>query len=77
MVVRPTSETIIGHAYAKWIKSYRDLAGADQLAEQVVRWGANKLFLRTLEFGWQEGHTAHATYEEAQAETIQMPQHLC
>jgi len=73
VVVRPTSETIIGHAYAKWIKSYRDLPLLINLWNSVVRWEMRtKLFLRTLEFYWQEGHTAHATYEEAQAETIQM-----
>ncbi|MBI4632091.1 MAG: proline--tRNA ligase, partial [Chloroflexi bacterium] len=73
VVVRPTSETIIGHAYAKWIKSYRDLPVLINLWNSVVRWEMRtKLFLRTLEFYWQEGHTAHATYEEAQAETIQM-----
>ncbi|MEK7440917.1 MAG: proline--tRNA ligase [Chloroflexota bacterium] len=73
LVVRPTSETIIGHAYAKWIKSYRDLPVLINLWNSVVRWEMRtKLFLRTLEFYWQEGHTAHATYEEAQAETIQM-----
>jgi len=73
LVVRPTSETIIGHAYAKWIKSYRDLPVLINLWNSVVRWEVRtKLFLRTLEFWWQEGHTAHATYAEAQAETIQM-----
>ncbi len=73
LVVRPTSETIIGHSYAKWIKSYRDLPVLINLWNSVVRWEMRtKLFLRTLEFYWQEGHTAHATYEEAQAETIQM-----
>ncbi|HJO32610.1 MAG TPA: proline--tRNA ligase [Anaerolineales bacterium] len=73
LVVRPTSETIIGHTYAKWIKSYRDLPVLVNLWNSVVRWELRtKLFLRTLEFWWQEGHTAHATYEEAQAETRQM-----
>ena len=73
LVVRPTSETIIGHTYAKWIKSYRDLPVLVNLWNSVVRWEMRtKLFLRTLEFWWQEGHTAHATYEEAQAETQQM-----
>ncbi len=73
LVVRPTSETIIGHTYAKWIKSYRDLPVLINLWNSVVRWEMRtKLFLRTLEFWWQEGHTAHATYEEAQAETQQM-----
>ena len=73
LVVRPTSETIIGHAYAKWIKSYRDLPILINQWNSVVRWELRtKLFLRTLEFFWQEGHTAHATYEEAKAETRQM-----
>jgi prolyl-tRNA synthetase len=73
LVVRPTSETIIGHAYARWIKSYRDLPVLINQWNSVVRWELRtKLFLRTLEFFWQEGHTAHATYEEAKAETRQM-----
>ena len=73
LVIRPTSETIIGHAYAKWIQSYRDLPVLINLWNSVVRWELRtRLFLRTLEFYWQEGHTAHATYEEAQAETLQM-----
>src|SRR5262247_1048239 len=73
LVIRPTSETIIGHAYAKWIKSYRDLPLLINQWNSVVRWELRtKLFLRTLEFFWQEGHTAHATYEEAEAETRQM-----
>jgi prolyl-tRNA synthetase len=73
LVVRPTSETIIGHMYAKWIKSYRDLPVLINLWNSVVRWELRtKLFLRTTEFYWQEGHTAHATEEEAEAETLQM-----
>ncbi|HKS65817.1 MAG TPA: proline--tRNA ligase [Candidatus Acidoferrales bacterium] len=73
LVIRPTSETIIGHAYAKWIQSYRDLPVLINQWNSVVRWELRtKLFLRTLEFFWQEGHTAHATAEEAQAETRQM-----
>ena len=73
LVIRPTSETIIGHAYAKWIKSYRDLPVLINQWNSVVRWELRtKLFLRTLEFFWQEGHTAHATYEEADVETRQM-----
>jgi prolyl-tRNA synthetase len=73
LVVRPTSETVIGHAYAKWIKSYRDLPVLINQWCSVVRWEMRtRLFLRTLEFWWQEGHTAHATYEEAEAETRQM-----
>jgi prolyl-tRNA synthetase len=73
LVVRPTSETIIGHSYAKWIQSYRDLPVLINQWGNVVRWELRtKLFLRTLEFFWQEGHTAHATSEEAEAETLQM-----
>lgn len=73
LIVRPTSETIIGHMYAKWIKSYRDLPILINLWNSVVRWELRtKLFLRTTEFFWQEGHTAHATAEEAEAETLQM-----
>jgi prolyl-tRNA synthetase len=73
LVIRPTSETIVGHAYAKWIQSYRDLPVLINQWNSVVRWELRtKLFLRTLEFFWQEGHTAHATYEEAEAETRQM-----
>jgi prolyl-tRNA synthetase len=73
LVVRPTSETIIGHMYSKWIKSYRDLPVLINQWGSVVRWEMRtKLFLRTLEFYWQEGHTAHATPEEAQEETLRM-----
>jgi prolyl-tRNA synthetase len=73
LVIRPTSETIIGHAYAKWIQSYRDLPLLINQWNSVVRWELRtRLFLRTLEFFWQEGHTAHATAEEAEAETRQM-----
>ena len=73
LVIRPTSETIIGWAYAKWIQSYRDLPLLINQWNSVVRWELRtKLFLRTLEFFWQEGHTAHATLEEAEAETRQM-----
>jgi prolyl-tRNA synthetase len=73
LVIRPTSETIIGHAYAKWIQSYRDLPVLINQWNSVVRWELRtKLFLRTLEFFWQEGHTAHATLEEADFETRQM-----
>jgi prolyl-tRNA synthetase len=73
LVIRPTSETIVGHAYAKWIQSYRDLPVLINQWNSVVRWELRtKLFLRTLEFFWQEGHTAHATAEEAEAETRQM-----
>ncbi|MFZ2421350.1 MAG: proline--tRNA ligase [Anaerolineae bacterium] len=73
LVVRPTSETIIGHMYAQWIRSYRDLPVLINQWCNVVRWEMRtRLFLRTTEFLWQEGHTAHATYEEAEAETLQM-----
>jgi prolyl-tRNA synthetase len=73
LVVRPTSETIIGHMYSKWIKSYRDLPVLINQWNSVVRWEMRtKLFLRTSEFFWQEGHTAHATEAEAKAETRQM-----
>ena len=73
LIVRPTSETIIGHAYADWIQSYRDLPVLINLWNSVVRWEIRtKLFLRTLEFYWQEGHTAHATAEEAAERTRMM-----
>jgi prolyl-tRNA synthetase len=73
LVVRPTSETIIGYMYSKWIKSYRDLPVLINQWGNVVRWEMRtKLFLRTLEFYWQEGHTAHATADEAQEETLRM-----
>ena len=70
LVVRPTSETIIGHAFADWIQSYRDLPLLLNLWNSVVRWEMRtKLFLRTLEFYWQEGHTAHASADEAAERT--------
>jgi prolyl-tRNA synthetase len=73
LVVRPTSETIIGHMYAKWIKSYRDLPLLINQWANVVRWEMRtRLFLRTLEFYWQEGHTAHATHDEAEEETLRI-----
>lgn len=73
LVVRPTSETIIGHMWAKWIKSYRDLPVLMNQWNSVVRWELRtKLFLRTMEFYWQEGHTAHARADEAQAEALRM-----
>ncbi len=73
LVIRPTSETIIGHMWSKWIQSYRDLPVLMNQWNSVVRWELRtKLFLRTLEFYWQEGHTAHATREEAEIETKQM-----
>jgi len=73
LIVRPTSETIIGTMYAKWIQSYRDLPVLINQWANVVRWEMRtKLFLRTLEFYWQEGHTAHATEQEAVEETERM-----
>lgn len=73
IVVRPTSETLIGHAYSNWVQSYRDLPILINLWNSVVRWEMRtKIFLRTSEFYWQEGHTAHATAEEAEARTRQM-----
>lgn len=73
LAVRPTSETIIGSMYSKWIQSYRDLPVLLNQWCNVVRWEkSTRPFLRTSEFLWQEGHTAHATFEEAQEETIKM-----
>ena len=73
LVVRPTSETIVGHMYAKWIQSYRDLPVLINQWANVVRWEMRtRLFLRTTEFLWQEGHTAHATAEEAEEETARI-----
>jgi len=73
LVVRPTSETIIYAMYAKWIQSYRDLPILLNQWANVVRWEMRtRLFLRTMEFLWQEGHTAHATEAEAEAEARQM-----
>jgi len=73
LVVRPTSETIIGSMYSKWIQSYRDLPVLINQWGNVVRWELRtRLFLRTLEFYWQEGHTAHATEQEAREETMRM-----
>jgi prolyl-tRNA synthetase len=73
LVVRPTSETVVNHLFAKWIQSHRDLPLLINQWANVVRWELRpRILLRTTEFLWQEGHTAHATYEEAQAETMQM-----
>ncbi|MCH8486747.1 MAG: proline--tRNA ligase [Candidatus Cyclonatronum sp.] len=73
LIVRPTSETIIWDTYRGWIQSYRDLPILVNQWANVVRWEMRtRLFLRTMEFLWQEGHTAHATEEEAVAETKQM-----
>ncbi len=75
LIIRPTSETIIGHMYSKWIKSYRDLPILINQWNNVVRWEMRtRLFLRTSEFYWQEGHTAHATAAEAEEETLRMLQ---
>jgi len=71
LVVRPTSETIIGDAFSRWVQSYRDLPLLVNQWANVVRWEMRtRLFLRTSEFLWQEGHTAHATRDEAVAETM-------
>ena len=73
LAIRPTSETIIGYSYAKWIQSYRDLPILINLWNNVVRWEKRTtLFLRTTEFLWQEGHTAHRTLDEAEERTLQM-----
>jgi prolyl-tRNA synthetase len=73
LVVRPTSETIIGDAFARWVQSYRDLPLLINQWANVVRWEMRtRLFLRTTEFLWQEGHTAHATRDEAVEETMRM-----
>ncbi len=73
LVVRPTSETIIGAMFAKWVESYRDLPLLINQWANVVRWEMRtRLFLRTAEFLWQEGHTAHSTREEAMEETLRM-----
>ena len=73
LVVRPTSETVIGEAFSDWIQSYRDLPLLINQWSNVVRWELRtRPFLRTAEFLWQEGHTAHATYDEAEEETLRM-----
>jgi len=73
LIVRPTSETIINHMFAKWISSHRDLPVLINQWANVVRWEMRtRLFLRTSEFLWQEGHTAHASKEEATNEALQM-----
>ena len=73
LIVRPTSETVIWSTYKNWIQSYRDLPLLVNQWANVVRWEMRtRLFLRTTEFLWQEGHTAHATSEEAMSETVQM-----
>src|ERR1700744_4988585 len=72
-VIRPTSETIIGHFFARWIQSWRDLPLLINQWANVMRWELRtRMFLRTTEFLWQEGHTAHATHEEAMEEVLRM-----
>jgi len=72
-VIRPTSETIIGHFFSKWIRSWRDLPVLVNQWANVMRWELRtRMFLRTTEFLWQEGHTAHATHAEALEETLRM-----
>jgi prolyl-tRNA synthetase len=73
LVIRPTSETIINHMFAKWISSYRDLPLKLNQWANVMRWEMRtRLFLRTSEFLWQEGHTCHATWDEAEKEVLDM-----
>ncbi|OGF65100.1 MAG: proline--tRNA ligase [Candidatus Fischerbacteria bacterium RBG_13_37_8] len=73
LIVRPTSETIMYAMYSKWIRSYRDLPVLINQWANIVRWEMRtRLFLRTTEFLWQEGHTVHATYDEAQEETLKI-----
>ena len=73
LIVRPTSETIINHMFSKWISSHRDLPMLINQWSNVVRWEMRtRLFLRTSEFLWQEGHTAHATIDEAKEEALRM-----
>src|SRR6185369_6302631 len=73
LIIRPTSETIIYAMYAKWIQSYRDLPLLINQWANVVRWELRtRLFLRTTEFLWQEGHTAHADEADAERETLQI-----
>ncbi len=73
LLIRPTSETVIGHMYSQWIQSYRDLPVLINQWANVMRWELRtRLFLRTAEFLWQEGHTAHETAEEAEEETLRM-----
>jgi prolyl-tRNA synthetase len=72
-VIRPTSETIIGHFFAKWIQSYRDLPLLMNQWANIIRWELRtRMFLRTTEFLWQEGHTAHGSHEEALEEVLRM-----
>src|SRR5579875_373688 len=72
-IIRPTSETIIGHFFARWIKSWRDLPVLLNQWANIVRWELRtRMFLRTTEFLWQEGHTAHASHEEAMEEVLRI-----
>ncbi len=72
-VIRPTSETLVGHFFAKWIQSHRDLPVLVNQWANVVRWELRtRMFLRTTEFLWQEGHTAHSTHEEAMEEVLRI-----
>jgi prolyl-tRNA synthetase len=72
-VIRPTSETIIGHFFSKWIHSYRDLPVLLNQWANIIRWELRtRMFLRTTEFLWQEGHTAHSTHDEAVAEVLRI-----
>src|ERR1019366_7245055 len=73
LIIRPTSEVIIGTMYAKWVKSWRDLPVLINQWANVVRWEkVTRPFLRTTEFLWQEGHTAHETADEAEVETLKI-----
>src|SRR5258708_25414869 len=72
-VIRRTSETIVGHFFAKWIQSYRDLPLLYNQWANVIRWELRtRMFLRTTEFLWQEGHTAHSSHEEAMEEVLRI-----
>ncbi len=72
-IIRPTSETIIGHFFARWIKSWRDLPMLVNQWANIIRWELRtRMFLRTTEFLWQEGHTAHSSHEEAAQEVLRM-----
>lgn len=78
LIVRPTSEAIIADSFSKWVKSYRDLPVLVNQWANVVRWEMRpRLFLRTREFLWQEGHTAHANAAEAEEETKRMLEAYC
>ena len=73
LIIRPTSETLFGYMYSQWVQSYRDLPMLINQWANVMRWEMRtRLFLRTAEFLWQEGHTAHASQREAEDEALQM-----